>query len=259
MLRACSIVLGAALTACSSAPRHPDRIAPGDYGYARADLAWMVRKAMGRYGVKGISLAVVDDQQIVMAEAFGQADAARDIPATAETLYRVGSISKLFTALEVVRLAEQGRIDLDHDIAEYVPRFAVRSRFDERPITPRALLAHHGGLPSDLLRGMWVERSHSLAELVEDLHEESLASLPQTEFKYSNIGYSVLGRAVEVALGKPFADGMRDEILLPIGMSRSSFEPLPGLASETSKGYRGGVEVPPYGLRDAPAGSLLSS
>ncbi len=248
------------LLACSSAPRHPDHVATGDYDYARAHLEWMVRNAMAKHGVKGVSLALVDDQQVVMAEGFGVADASRGVPVTGETLFRIGSISKLFTALELVRLAEAGRVDLDRDIADYVPGFAIRSRFKGTPpITPRALLAHHSGLPSDLMRGMWVERPRSLAELVDDLHEESLASPPQSVFMYSNIGYSLLGRAVEVALARPFADAMRDEILLPIGMTRSSFGPLPDLAADVAKGYRGGKEVPPYGLRDAPAGSMLSS
>jgi len=249
----------ALLAACSSSARRSDRVTLGDYGYARAHLGRMVREAMAKHGVKGVSLALVDDQQVVMAEGFGFADVARGVPATAETLYRVGSISKLFTAVEVVRLAEQRRVDLDRDIAEYVPGFGMRSRFPPLPITLRALLAHHGGLPSDLLRGMWIDKPHRLSELVEDLHEESLASAPQTQFKYSNIGYSLLGRAVEATLSRPFADAMRDELLLPMGMARSSFEPLPSFSNEVSKGYARGAEIPPYGLRDEPAGSLLSS
>lgn len=259
MRRLLALLVAAPLAACSSAPRRPDRVTQGDYGYARAHLAWLVRDAMAKHGVKGVSLALVDDQQVVMAEGFGLADEARGVPATAETLYRIGSLSKLFTALEVVRLADGGRIDLDRDVTAYVPRFSMRSRFAAtQPVTVRALLAHHAGLPSDLLRGMWVARPGSLEDLVEELREESLASPPQTLFKYSNIGYSLLGRAVELALARPLPDAMRAEILAPIGMSRSSFAEMPELAAETSKGYRSGAAIPALGLRDAPAGSMVS-
>jgi CubicO group peptidase (beta-lactamase class C family) len=260
-LRALLLSLALVLLGCASAPPRPAVIPRGDYTYARADLAWTIQREIQKRGIPGISIAVVDDQSVVLAEGFGLADVARGIPATAETLYRIGSIGKLFTGLEVARLAEAGRIDLDGALTTYLPGFGLRSRFGAgAPVTPRALLAHHSGLPRDLYGGMWVDAPHTLAQLLDDLREESLVAPTGTRYRYSNVDFAVLGRLIEVAAGRPYAEVLRDDVLLPLGMARSSILPRPGTARETAKGYRpDGSVAPPMGLRDLSAGAMLSS
>jgi CubicO group peptidase (beta-lactamase class C family) len=248
------------LFGCVGAPPKPATTYLGDYTYAREYLSWMLRQGMAKHDVKGLSIALIDDQRVIWAEGFGYADAAKKIPATPETIYRVGSISKVFTATEVMRLAEHGKVDIDQPLTRYLPEFSIRSRFgDSKPITLRSLLAHHSGLPSDVLKGMWVEHPVSLSRYVADLREESLASSPQTLYKYSNIDYSLLGRVVEKIEGQDFSAAMQYGLLNPLGMTRSSFHLTPELDKRYAKGYRNGEEAERTPLRDAPAGALLSS
>jgi CubicO group peptidase (beta-lactamase class C family) len=261
--RTALVALPAALLAgCAPpAPPRPPQIPRGDYAYARAAVEHEARRLLAKQDIPGLALALVDDQAVVLAQGFGLADVVRGVPATADTLYRIGSVSKLFTGLAVVRLAEQGRIDLDAPISAAVPGFSLRSRFGPGlPVTARSLLAHHSGLPRDLLDGMWVEEPVSLARLVEDLRESSLVAPPQTRFRYSNLDFSVLGRAVEVIEGRPFAEAMRDAVLRPLGMGRSTFAMTPAVRAQTARPYRAdGSLAPRVELRDAPAGSMLSS
>lgn len=86
------------LAGCAAAPKKPDLIPHSDYSYTREYLSWLIRKEMKRHDVTGLSIALVDDQKVVWAEGFGYADLANKVATTPETVYRVGSISKLFTA-----------------------------------------------------------------------------------------------------------------------------------------------------------------
>lgn len=262
MLKIIAIYLACSclLFGCAAAPARPETIAQGNYDYAKEHLSWMIRTEMKKHDVKGLSIALVDDQQIVWAEGFGYADVAQKIPATPETAYRIGSISKVVTALEVMKLAEMGKIGLDRPLVDYVPEFSIRSRYDQtQPVTLRSLLAHHSGLPSDRLRGMWVDHPESLTQLVKDLKEEYLASPPQTMYKYSNLDFSLLGRVVEITEAGDFGTIMQRDLLQPLGMTHSSFDLTPETEKHYARGYRKGAEAPQLNLRDKPAGSMLST
>jgi len=93
-----------------------------------------------------LSIALVDDQQIVWAQGFGFADPARKTPATAETVYRVGSVSKLFTDIAIMQQVERGKLDLDAPITKYLPSFHPTNPFQLPPITLRELMSHRAGL-----------------------------------------------------------------------------------------------------------------
>ena len=182
------------LSGCAGTPPRPTNIASGDYVPAKQYLSAVIKQDMAKHDVKGLSIALIDDQKVVWVEGFGYADVANQVPATADTVYRIGSISKVLTATEIMRLAEQGKVDLDKAVTAYVPEFSIQNRFaDSKPITLRALLAHHSGLPSDVLKGMWVDHPVSLTEYIMALHEESLASPPQLLYKG---GSPVRGRAM---------------------------------------------------------------
>lgn len=148
--------LVALISGCATQPEKPVPLTRGNYGYAKSYLRWLIPREMSRAEVPGLSIALVDDQRVVWSQGFGYADAERRIPATDQTLYGIGSVTKLFTAAAVMQLAEQGRIDLDVPLTRYLPEFSMRARFaDAAPITPRNLLTHHSGLPGDYLKGMW--------------------------------------------------------------------------------------------------------
>ncbi|MHB8481487.1 MAG: serine hydrolase domain-containing protein [Nitrospiria bacterium] len=249
-----------ALAGCSTAPSRPGQIQKNDFQYTKQYLSWMIRHEMRKHDVKGLSIAIVDDQKIVWAEGFGYADADHHIPASPETIYPVGSITKVMTATEIMKLVELGKIELDKPVTDYLPDFSIRSRFGHTlPITPRSLLAHHSGLPADYLKGMWVEEPDSLSRLVEKLKEENLTSPPQTLYKYSNLDFSLLGRMIEKISGEEYETVMQRDLLQPLEMTHSSFELVPEFENYYAKGYRKGKEMRRLSFRDIPAGSMLSN
>lgn len=254
----CSFIL--LLSGCVGTPHMPTNIVRNDYEPAKQYLSAVIKQDMAKHDVKGLSIALIDDQKVVWAEGFGYADVAKQVPATADTVYRIGSISKVVTATEIMRLAEQGKVELDKAVTAYVPEFSIRNRFaDSKPITLRALLAHHSGLPSDVLKGMWVDHPVSLAEYVTALREESLASPPQSLYKYSNIDFSLLGRVIENVEHQEFSSAMQQNLLTPLGMTYSSFQITPEIERRYARAYRNGKEITRMSLRDLPAGGMLSS
>lgn len=119
--------------------------------------AWIESQRAYR-GLPALSIGVVHDQEIVWAAGFGAADPARGVPATADTLYRIASITKLFTATSILQLRDAGRLQLDDPVDRHVPWFAVKSRHDDAPpITIRHLITHTSGLPREAAFPYWSE------------------------------------------------------------------------------------------------------
>ena len=256
-LRKTSLMLLVFLAGCSRAPVRPESVGRGDYTAVEIYVSALARHETSRNNVTGLSIALVDDQRVVWAEGFGYADKAGDIPASPDTIYRAGSISKLFTATAAMQLAEQGNWDIDRPLRDYLPGFSIRTRFaDAVPITPRSLMTHHSGLPSDYLKGMWTRNPEPFTRVADRVRNEYAANPPGTVFSYSNLGMTLLGDAIGKVAGRDFASHVRDEILLPLGMSRSSFSPSADRTPLAAKGYRKGREAEDPPLRDVPAGGL---
>lgn len=204
----------------------------------------------------------MDDQEVVWAQGFGFADQAAQRPATAETLYEIGSVSKVFTATAVMQQVEQGRLALDRPIQEFIPDFTLQPRFPESgPITLRHLLTHHAGIPEQYI-GSFTPRPLSLPERMELLRDESPAYPVGKLWVYSNTGIVVAGRALEMATGLEFPAAMKQHVLGPLGMSQSSFQVEPHMVPAMSVGYGSlaASDAPPHWLDgEGPAGSLRSS
>ncbi|MBC7858473.1 MAG: beta-lactamase family protein [Burkholderiaceae bacterium] len=248
-----------ALAACQSPPPKPEAPARGDYASTRQYLSQLIRYEMKRHAVTGLSIALVDDQRIVWAEGFGHADRAVNLAAAPETVYRVGSISKLFTDTAVMQLAEQGRLDIDQPLQAYLPQFSIRSRFaGAGPITPRNLMTHHSGLPDSFVNGMWTDHPAPFSSVTAALRDDYAAYPPDYVFAYSNIGITLLGDMIQTVTGEDFAARLERTLLRPLGMRDSSF--APGLSGPlASKAYRDGKEADEKPLRDVPAGGLNSN
>ncbi len=211
-----------------------------------------------------IMIALVDDRRVVWARGFGLADADRKIAATADSLARVGSVSKLFTDIALMRLVEEGKIDLNAEVRTILRDFQPRNPFD-KPITPKQLLAHRSGLVREPPVGHYFDSTKpTIAETVASLNRTTLVDEPGTRVKYSNAGITVVGRVIEFATGEPFAKGVDDLVLKPLGMTRSSFAPGAALRSEIAKGIMWTYEgrefaAPVFPLGIAPAGELYST
>lgn len=227
----------------------------------RQEFQHLIRKEMKRNGITGISVALVDDQEVVWAEGFGYANRQKNQKASPSTIYRVGSISKLFTGLGILQMADQSRLQLDQRVSDHVSGFGIRTHHPiSEPITIRSLMTHQSGLPSDLLGCLFMQNPPPFTEVVGYLNEEYAISAPWTCQAYSNAAITLLGVVLERASGQDFLTYTRDNILTPLGMGHSSFDLAIEQDSNYAAAYTGRKKAfiePP--LFEVPAGMLHSS
>ena len=153
-------------------------VAAADYQQAIEQLERQIKYELADKQITALSIALVDDQQLVWSAGFGYADPATEASAKSGTIYRVGSVSKLFTDVAIMRLVEQGRIDLDAPVTKYLPEFRPRSPF-ETEITLRMLMAHRAGLVREPPVGNYfVPDQPTLAATVQSLNDTDLIYEP---------------------------------------------------------------------------------
>jgi CubicO group peptidase (beta-lactamase class C family) len=213
--------------------------------------------------IAGAVVVVVKDSSIVLAKGYGWADASSRKPVDPDlTLFRPGSISKMFAWISVMQLVEQGRLDLDRDIQGYVD-FPLRGGFTE-PITLRRIMTHTAGY-EETLKEFYTLDSTRVQPLGQYLARRQPHRIyrPGSTPAYSNYATALAGYIVERTAGVPFEKYVEDHIFTPLGMRRSSFrQPLPAhLAPMMSRGYvRGSDEPYPFEIfGPSPAGGLSST
>lgn len=239
-------------------PQRPEPLARDDWEFFARHLSWYIRKGLRTSGVPGLSIALVDAQRVIWTAGFGDADREQRRQATPETVYQIGSITKLLNAVAVMQAVKQGKLDLDRPLTDYLPDFRMLTRWPQAaPITPRALLCHHAGLPTYLLKGFF--SNASLTELLKQLHEEHLAFAPHTVFNYSNLGPNLLGLVLERQSGQPYEELLTRQVLAPLGMTHTGFAPTGDIGAQLARGYVQDRPVPPTPIRDVPAGGLYST
>ncbi len=235
-----------------------------DYAAAVEMLERFIAHEMVDKDLPALSIALVDDQQIVWAKGFGFADPKRKVPATAETIYRVGSVSKLFTDIAVMQLVEQKKLDLDAPLTRYLPDFRPRNPFG-KPITLRQLMSHRSGLVREPPVGNYFETTEpSLARTIASLNRTALVYAPETRTKYSNAAIATVGYVLERTQRAPFAKYLKRAVLDPLGLERSSFEPTPEITKDLAKAYMWTIdgrvfEAPTFELGMSPAGSMYTT
>lgn len=235
-----------------------------DYKDAIATLGRFITHEMADKDLPSLSIALVEDQQVVWAKGFGFADPIKKIPATAGTVYRVGSVSKLFTDIAVMQLVEQGKIDLDAPVTRYLPNFKPRSAFG-KPITLRQLMSHRSGLVREPPVGHYFDPDNpTLAATIASLNKTSLVYAPEFRTKYSNAAIAAVGYVLERTQKEPFAKYLKRFVLDPLGLEDSSFEPTPEITKDLAKAYMWTVdgrtfEAPTFELGISPAGSMYTT
>lgn len=238
--------------------------AEGSYAAVAEALGRLIERERADKGLPAVMIALVDGRRVVWSQGFGLADPRTKRPATAETVARVGSVSKLFTDLALMRLVERGEVDLDAPVATYLPDFAPENPF-EPPITLRQLMAHRSGLVREPPVGHYFDpTSPSLAATVESLNRTRLVYAPGARTKYSNAGISVVGRVVEAKHGRPFERAVQDSVLRPLGMTRSGFALTPELEADLATAVMWTVdgrtfEAPTFALGTSAAGNLYGT
>lgn len=233
----------------------------GDFRALEQYASELILDEMSRKNIVGLSAAVIAGDRIVWSKGFGYADREQQIPATPETVYRVGSISKIPNAIAVLKFTADGKINLDAPVNRYIPEFTVKSRFAAAPvITPRQLMTHHSGLPSDIVTGMWGKSPAPFQTVVSLLREEYLAYPPGTIHSYCNLGTDLLGVMLERVSGKEYTAVLHNTVLQPLGMENSSYALQPHIRQKLSIGYdKDGQPEHEVSMRDIPAGNLYTS
>ncbi len=262
-----ALFLAAVLFAASHGVRAQEQVAArAPYGAVVEQLEPWLAKEVSAKKLPALSIALIDDQEVVWAKGFGQADPTRHVAASAETIYRVGSVSKLFTDVAVMQLVEQGLIDLDAPIQKYLPEFTPKvSHANGKTITLRQLMAHRSGLVREPPVGHYFDPTEpSLAETVASLNKTKLIYEPEQRIKYSNAALAVVGLVVERVRKQPFALALQEGVLKPLGLQHSAVELPASLEGQLAKGvmwtYDGRTfPAPTFKLGTAPAGNLYST
>jgi CubicO group peptidase (beta-lactamase class C family) len=227
-----------------------------------AFLDGLVPLQIARADIAGATIAVVKDGKVLFAKGYGYGDVQKKQPVSPqETLFRPGSISKLFTWTAIMQLFEQGKLDLDRDVNEYLD-FKIPDAFG-KPITLKNIMTHTPGF-EEQIKDLFtqVPGSPNLGDYLKT-HIPARIYPPGTVPAYSNYATALAGYIVQRVSGRPFEDYVDENILKPLNMTHSTFrQPLPAnLASFMSSGYRRGSDpAEPFEIINPfPAGSLSSS
>src|SRR5215470_7917687 len=198
--------------------------------FARLDE--YIARHMRETGAPGMTLALANREGLIRVSTYGFADTKANMRVQPETMFEIGSISKSFVSLALMQLRDEGKLDLNKPIVQYLPWLKINSKFE--PVTTHHLLSHTAGLPGApllldaLLDGLWT------------------AYAPGKKFLYSNTGYNILGFLIEAIDKRPFAEAMRARLLTPLGMTASAPIITSDLRKQMAVGYEPLEEGKPY-------------
>ncbi|MFM9884650.1 MAG: serine hydrolase domain-containing protein [Burkholderiales bacterium] len=234
--------------------------APGDAEIAAINAH--VSAAMRDLSIPGIALGIVHGDRIIHLRGFGVADETAR-PVTPQTPFRIGSITKSFTALAVMQLVEAGKLELDASVRRYLPWFRLADEAASAQMSVRHLLNQTSGLSTPAGNAFW-DSQDGLEANVRRLHTVMPSQPVGTGFQYSNINYSIAGLLIEVASGQPFADYIAQHIFGPLAMRHSHATVAAAQADGVALGhlYSIGRMVPDMGAAPPayqPAGFLSAS
>jgi CubicO group peptidase (beta-lactamase class C family) len=187
--------------------------------------------------ISSFAVAVVKDGRLVLARGYGYADLENSVPATAETVYRLGSITKQFTSMAVMQLAGQGKLSVDDELTKFLPDYPVAGH----KVTVHQLLNHTSGIKSyTSLRGFFKTARQDLShdEMLALFKDEPFDFEPGDKWKYNNSGYYLLGLVIEKASGQSYADYLTEHIFRPLGMHATRYDGLRPLIPHRAQGYK---------------------
>ena len=183
--------------------------------------------------VSGVAIAVGRDDRVVLDRAYGMADQRTDRPLTSADPLRIGSLTKQFTAAAILKLVEDGRIDLDVHIEEYLPGFSTQGH----AVTVRHLLSHTSGIPNyTALYAGTGRQPVPRPEVLDTLQVHPFDFSPGEAYRYSNSGYYLLGVIIEEVTGDTYADHLQESLFDPLGLANTSYCGTSGAAEAT--GFR---------------------
>lgn len=242
MKRLCGFVtITILLCVCMTAPATAQTLQPGGakasdkYADKLRAFEDFVRQQMEKNKVPGLTVGFIKDDYI-WAKGFGYADLENKTPATAECAYRLASVQKSMTAVAILQLVEQDKINLDAEIQTYVPYFPKK----KYPITIRQLLYHLGGIPHYVNRDFeqHIKEHKTTREAIAIFENFDLVAEPGTKFSYSSYGYNLLGAVIEGASKQSYANYMREHVWQPLGMKDTQMDDPLALIPNRVRGYQ---------------------
>lgn len=214
--------------------------APAQDGLSRSEVTACekrITQAMNAKAIPGMSVAIGRAGKIVWTRGFGYSDLENQVAATADTVYRLASISKPITAVAVMQLVEKGTFDLDAPVQTYVPEFP-KKRYR---LTTRNLLSHQGGVRHYRAKEIFSTRHYdSVAAALEIFADDRLLHEPGDKYHYTTYGYNLVGAAVVGAAGTGFVAYLQAKILDPAGMTKTREDRIDLIIPHRAQGYRRG-------------------
>jgi CubicO group peptidase (beta-lactamase class C family) len=230
----------------------------------RARLDEQLPQLLRKYDVPGAAWAVLSGGQVVDGAA-GLLSRATQVEATADSVFQIGSITKLWTATLVLQLVDEGLVGLDDRVRDHLPEFRIADEAAAAAITVRHLLTHTAGFEGDIFTDTG-SGDDCVEKLVATLHGVAQLFEPGSQFSYNNAGYCVLGRLVEVLRGKQYDTCLREHLAAPLGLTHLATGAVEAIMFRAAVGHvepEPGATVVPAPIwamarSNAPAGSMLS-
>jgi CubicO group peptidase (beta-lactamase class C family) len=197
----------------------------------------LMRDVFKENGSGGIAI-VVKGGEVLYRKAFGMADLELDVKMTPENILRIGSITKQFTASAILKLMEEGKLDLQDDITKYIKDYPTQGHI----ITIEHLLTHTSGIKNLTSMKAWTaelrRRHFTPKEKINFFKNEPMDFIPGEKFKYNNSGYILLGYIIEIVSGKKYSEYINENFFKPLGMNNSFYESTSDLVKNRAKGYQ---------------------
>jgi CubicO group peptidase (beta-lactamase class C family) len=208
----------------------------------------------------GAQVAVIQERQVLFNQSYGFSDLPNKIPTDVHVRFRIGSISKMFTAFAVMQLVEQGKVDLNTPIEHYLPTLHLQTLPGIRKATIKDLLTHTSGLADDINNNPDCLKSLAQSDLIQLVNQEVLSVSPGLKMTYSNIGFGLLGCLIEQVSGLRYGEYLKQHIFIPLGMRNSMVPGAMEPVARRVKGYlQDSTEIEENNIRDVAAGGIESS
>src|SRR5580704_9346111 len=251
------IVAILAISACSGQPKRP---APQPVPANIKELKSAVAAILKKYNVTGAGIALVTKDKVVWTGGVGKADLATNRDVTADTMFRVGSITKGFVALSALQLAERGKLSLDEKVSDVAPEIPVVNPWAAtNPVTLAQLLEHTAGFDDYDAAPDDPHPRPLLWTLTHFTGPEHVRWRPGSRTSYSNPGYGLAGYVVEKTAGVPLENYIAGNILRPLMMAHSDMRLTRAVKDDLAQGYEHGKPVPYFPIFLRPAGEMKSS
>ena len=195
----------------------------------------LIRVQIQRQRIPGLSAAIAIDNKLVWSSGFGRSDIENSVPAHTDTVYRTASIAKPMTAVAVLKLFEQGKLNLDESVQEYCPHYPQK----EWPVTPRQLLGHLGGIRhyNKPFESVGTRHYRSVTSAVGIFANDPLLHEPGTKYHYTTFGYNLLGAAAENVADTDFGSLLDELVFTPANMDQTTEDNTFAIIPNRTRGY----------------------